>query len=81
MKSSIHNRKYLLERRKELKNNATSAKATLWEHLQGSKLEGRKFRRQHNIENYIVDFYCASERLIIELDGAVHLDFAIQNYD
>jgi len=44
-------------------------------------LEGRKFRRQHSIENYIVDFYCASEKLIIELDGAVHLDFAVQNYD
>ncbi|MBJ7879438.1 endonuclease domain-containing protein [Gelidibacter salicanalis] len=81
MKSNIHNRKYLLERRKELRNNATSAEATLWKHLQGNKLKGRKFRRQHSIENYIVDFYCASEKLIIELDGAVHLDFAIQNYD
>ena len=43
--------------------------------------KGRKFRRQHSIENYIVDFYCASENLIVELDGAVHLDFAQQNYD
>ena len=33
---------------------------------------GRKFRRQHGIANYIVDFYCASENLILELDGEVH---------
>lgn len=81
MKDNIHNRKYLLERRKELRNNATSAEATLWKHLQRSQLEGRKFRRQHSIENYIVDFYCASEQLIVELDGSVHFDFAIQNKD
>ena len=81
MKSNIHNRKYLLERRKDLRNNSTSAEASLWKSLQRSQLEGRKFRRQHSIENYIVDFYCASEQLIIELDGAVHLNFATQNYD
>jgi very-short-patch-repair endonuclease len=49
--------------------------------LQRKQLQGRKFRRQHSIENYIVDFYCASEKLIIELEGAIHLDFAQQNYD
>ncbi|RXJ52537.1 endonuclease domain-containing protein [Gelidibacter gilvus] len=81
MKSNIHNRKYLIERRKELRNNSTSAEATLWKSLQRNQLDGRKFRRQHSIENYIVDFYCASEKLVIELDGAVHLDFAISNYD
>lgn len=50
----------------------TSAEAFLWKYLQHKKLEGRKFRRQHSIDNYIVDFYCASEKLIIELDGEVH---------
>ncbi|WP_348772868.1 endonuclease domain-containing protein [Aquimarina sp. MMG016] len=35
-------------------------------------MEGRRFQRQHSIESYIVDFYCASEKLIIELDGEVH---------
>src|SRR5690606_18170447 len=81
MKNNIHNRKYLLERRKELRNNSTSAEATLWKSLQKKQLGGRKSRRQHSIENYIVDFYCPSEQLIVELDGAVHLDFAIQNKD
>ena len=79
--TKIHNHKYLEERRKELRKSLTSAEATLWKSLQRKQLKGRKFRRQHSIENYIVDFYCAFENLIVELDGAVHLDFAQQNYD
>ena len=81
MKENIHNRTYLKENRKDLRNNATSAEATLWKSLQKKQLEGRKFRRQHSIKNYIVDFYCPKEKLIIELDGAVHLDFVKQNQD
>ena len=81
MNNKIHNHKYLEARRKELRKNLTPSEATLWKHLQRKQLKGRKFRRQHSIENYIVDFYCASEKLIIELDGAYHLDFAQQNYD
>lgn len=81
MKKNIHNYKHLETRRNELRKNLTPAEATLWTHLQKKQLKGRKFRRQHSIENFIVDFYCASEKLIIELDGAIHLDFAQQNYD
>lgn len=79
--NTIHNYKYLEEHRKELRKNLTSAEATLWKHIQRKQLSGRKFRRQHSIENFIVDFYCPKEKLIIELDGAYHLDFAQQNYD
>lgn len=78
---NIHNHKYLEARRKELRKNLTSAEATLWKYLQRKQLHGRKFRRQHSIENFIVDFYCPKEKLIIELDSAYHLDFAQQNYD
>ncbi|WP_248724323.1 endonuclease domain-containing protein [Seonamhaeicola sp. ML3] len=78
---NIHNLKQLEERRKHLRKHLTSAEATLWKHLQLKQLGGRKFRRQHSIEHFIVDFYCPQEKLIIELDGAVHLDFAQQNYD
>ncbi|WP_445732245.1 endonuclease domain-containing protein [Mariniflexile sp.] len=81
MNNKIHNHKHLEERRKELRKNLTSAEATLWKHLQRSQLNGIKFRRQPSIQNYIVDFYCPSEKLIVELDGAYHLDFAQQNYD
>jgi len=58
--------------RKDLRNNGTSAEAFLWKHLSKSQLKGRKFRRQHSIGNYIVDFYCPQEKLIIELDGQYH---------
>ena len=71
-KKQIHNRKYLETFRKDLRNNGTSAEAFLWKYLQRSQLEGRKFRRQHSIGNYIVDFYCPKEKLIIELDGKYH---------
>lgn len=79
--TNMHNHKYLEDRRKELRKSLTPAEATLWKSLQRKQLKTRKFRRQHSINNFIVDFYCASEKLIVELDGAVHLDFAQQNYD
>ena len=81
MSKNIHNKKYLKERRKELRRSLTPAEAKLWTFLNKKQLNGRKFRRQHSINNYIVDFYCPSEKLIIELEGAIHLDFAQQNYD
>ena len=68
----IHNRKHLEQNRKELRNHGTAAEATLWLQLQRSQLDGRKFRRQHSIGNYIVDFYCPAEKLAVELDGATH---------
>ena len=67
--------------RRELRNNATPAEAFLWKHLQRSQLEGRKFRRQHSIHNFIVDFYCASEGLIVELDGQVHMNPTAEEND
>lgn len=71
-KGQIKNVSYLKNRRKELRQNLTPAEAAIWKLLQTQKFKGKKFRRQHSIENYIVDFYCAAEKLIIELDGAVH---------
>jgi len=69
-----HNHKYLKNYRKENRNNSTPAEAKLWSLLSHRKLDGRKFRRQHSINNYIVDFYCPEEKLIIELDGQVHFN-------
>lgn len=77
----IHNRPTLKKYRKNLRKNLTPAEAFLWKFLQGKKLGGRKFRRQHSIDNYIVDFYCASEKLIIELDGQVHFNPVAQQKD
>jgi very-short-patch-repair endonuclease len=59
-------------RRRELRNNPTAAEYVLWQHLKGRQVLGRKFRRQHSISRYIVDFYCAECDLAVELDGAPH---------
>ena len=77
----IHNRKHLKLFRKYLRKNLTSAEAFLWKQLQNRKLKGRKFRRQHSIENFIVDFYCPEEKLIIELDGEVHKNPEAEEHD
>ena len=71
MYEQFHNKKSLKEIRQNLRNNCTEHEAFLWEYLRKSKL-GKKFRRQHSIGNYIVDFYCAENKLIIELDGSHH---------
>ena len=57
---------------KEMRNKPTKAERILWEALSGKKLEGFKFRRQHIIGNYIADFICLRENIIIEVDGSIH---------
>jgi very-short-patch-repair endonuclease len=54
----------------KLRRNLTPAEALLWASLRKSQLDGKKFRRQHSIGSYIVDFYCPECRVIVELDGA-----------
>jgi very-short-patch-repair endonuclease len=81
MHEQLHNRKELEHYRKELRNNLTSAEATLWRELQRKQLEGRKFRRQHSVGSYILDFYCPSEKLCVELDGAHHFTEEGLTYD
>jgi dTDP-4-amino-4,6-dideoxygalactose transaminase/very-short-patch-repair endonuclease len=56
---------------KENRSNPTQAEEVLWQVLRGGKL-GAKFRRQHVIDQYIVDFFCAEKGLVIELDGGYH---------
>lgn len=70
----FNNLPHLKTFRQELRHNLTPAEAKLWSYLQNSQLEGRKFRRQHSIGNYILDFYCPAEHLAIELDGEVHFN-------
>ena len=80
-KIGFHNRKELLERRRELRKRLTPAEAFLWKHLKAKQFCGKKFVKQHSIGNYIVDFYLASDRLIIELDGDVHQNSVSEEYD
>jgi len=70
--NKIFNKKKLKDFRKKLRNNLTPAEALLWSALKNKQLSGRKFRRQHSIGKYVVDFYCPSEKLAVELDGAGH---------
>jgi very-short-patch-repair endonuclease len=63
------------------RSNPTTAESILWEELRGKRFKGLKFRRQHPIGKYIVDFYCPSECLVIEIDGSVHNDENQKEYD
>jgi len=77
----LNNLPHLKTFRKELRNNLTPAEATLWTLLKGKALDGRKFRRQHSVANYILDFYCPEEQLAIELDGQGHFEANQAEYD
>ncbi len=80
-RKQLHTKKELADFRRELRQNLTPAEAFLWKYLKARQLEGRRFTKQHSIGNYIVDFYCALEKLIIELDGEVHLNPTTEEYD
>ena len=62
----------LVERARELRKKQTSAEDIAWELLRDRRLAGLKFRRQHQINHYIADFFCADHHLDIELDGEIH---------
>ena len=62
----------LKKRRRQLRKRQTRAEAILWEHLRNKQLDGFKFRRQHSIGRYVVDFYCPAMKLAVEIDGSIH---------
>src|SRR5215210_585989 len=57
---------------RDLRARETPVEDILWEELRGRRLDGMKFRRQHPIGAFVVDFCCAECRLVIELDGEIH---------
>ena len=63
---------FLKEKAKEMRNQPTETEQLLWNHLSGKGFENHKFRRQHVLGEYIVDFVCLKQRLVIELDGSIH---------
>ncbi|HRY63404.1 MAG TPA: DUF559 domain-containing protein [Patescibacteria group bacterium] len=68
-----HNLNKFKPLRKKLRNESTEEEAILWAQLRNTQL-GAKFRRQAGFGKYIVDFYCPSHKLVIELDGSQHLE-------
>ena len=71
-KDNPNNQPHLIEKRKHLRKNLTSAEATLWLCLKNKQLNGKRFRRQYSFGNFILDFYCPEVKLAIELDGKDH---------
>jgi len=55
-----------------LRRNMTPAEKVLWEHLRNRKMEGLRFRRQHPIDIFVVDFFCYEKMLVVEVDGGIH---------
>jgi very-short-patch-repair endonuclease len=57
---------------RQMRKEPTETEEMLWRHLRKHQLSGFKFRRQHSIERFIVDFYCAERKLALEVDGPIH---------
>ena len=66
---------------KELRTRSTDAERLLWRHLRAKRMDGLKFRRQHPMGKYIVDFVCLEKKIVIELDGGQHTEPAAEAYD
>lgn len=69
-KSYIHN----IPAARQLRLAQTETEALLWDAVRNRRLGGLKFRRQHAIGRYVVDFFCDDARLVVEVDGGIHLD-------
>lgn len=76
--SSTPSRKEL---RRELRQSQTKAEQILWNELRSRRLANIKFRRQHSVGPFIVDFYCHEHQLAIEVDGSVHNKPEVQRND
>ena len=67
--------------KKQLRTHQTDAESVLWYHLRAKRFCHIKFRRQVQIKQYIVDFICHEQQLIIELDGGQHNDILVKEKD
>ncbi len=70
-----------LERKRQFRSEMTPAERMLWLKLRGKQFQNLKFRRQHGVGPYIVDFYCPEKSVVIEVDGDVHADEKKQEQD
>jgi very-short-patch-repair endonuclease len=77
----LRNDPTLKQRRRELRCNQTDAEKILWAHLRNKQFYGMKFFRQYSIGPYILDFYCPTLKLAVELDGGQHNQFEGKQYD
>jgi very-short-patch-repair endonuclease len=68
-------------RARELRHDQTYAEHWVWDVLRNRRLDGWKFRRQFPVDSYVLDFYCAELKLVVEVDGEVHLDLRQAAHD
>jgi len=78
--TTVHNILKLKDRRIDLRSDQTPQEILLWSRLRHKQL-GFRFRRQHSIGGYIVDFYCPAKDLVIEIDGSQHFGKDAKEYD
>jgi len=72
---------HTFKKAKELRDNMTEAELKLWGILNKKQIEGLRFKAQHPIDKYIADFYCHPLKLVIEIDGGIHLTRDQKEYD
>ena len=80
-KANEYNLSHLKKYRKELRNNGTPAEAILWTRLKNKQVKEKRFRRQFSVGNYILDFFCPSAKLAVEVDGDGHFTKEGIEYD
>ena len=71
-RKQVHSKQELKQLRAKLRQSLTPSEAYLWTKLKARQFHNTRFTKQHSIGYYIVDFYCAEHKLIIELDGEIH---------
>jgi very-short-patch-repair endonuclease len=71
----------IFEKATVLRKNMTLPELILWKKLKDRKLFKTKFRRQHPVDIFIVDFYCHEHKLVVEIDGEIHLNNETYDYD
>ena len=74
MPRAIRGQANYLDIKRRLRSTMTGPETRLWSKLKARQFQGLKFRRQHGIGPYIVDFYCPEQSLVIEVDGDSHAD-------
>lgn len=67
--------------RRQLRKNSTAAEIVFWSKVARRQFQNLKFRKQHGIGNFIVDFYCSEKKLIVEIDGDTHATKEAVEYD
>lgn len=67
-----YSQKYIIQLARQLRKDMNPSEIVLWEIIKDKKISGYKFRNQHPVDRYILDFYCHEKKLAIEIDGNIH---------